>query len=92
MDSQHRRDDTLGSAIYMADLSPVHPYDGKREGGSPVNNGNGPTHSNLLGGWTTAPLLYVSRCDTLSRFWSFSPGLLFAFVAAIVSTEKVTNA
>ena len=37
-------------------------------------------------------LLYVSWCDTLPRFWSFSPGLLSAFVAAIVSTEKMTNA
>ena len=36
-------------------------------------------------------LLYVSWCDTLSRFWSFLPGLLSAFVAAIVSTEKMTN-
>ena len=37
-------------------------------------------------------VLYVSWCDTLSRFWSFSPGLLSVLVAAIVSTEKMTNA
>ena len=49
--------------------------------------------SNLLGDWTTVQLLlYVSWCDTLSLFWSFSPGLLSAFVAAIVSTGKMTNA
>ena len=32
-------------------------------------------------------MLYVSWCDTLSRFWSFSLGLLSALVAAIVSTD-----